>query len=160
MGEKWKKISGFDEYYVSSFGNVKHKNKKLKPIKRTDGRLVITLYKDGKQRVCFISRLVATAFINNKENKPYVDHIDRNVSNNNMNNLRWVTQSENLLNKNTIKYRSLMLGENKAVDVAKSNGIPKETFYRRIRRGWSALEASIFPQNKYTFNKRKKKERV
>lgn len=159
MDEEWKKITGFEEYYVSNFGNIRHKNKILKPIERTDGRLAVTLYKNKKQYIRFISRLVAIEFIENKNNKPNVDHIDRNLKNNKIENLRWVNQSENLLNENTIKYRSMMIGNERAVDVAKKNNIPKETFYRRIRNGWSILEASMLPQQKYTFIKRKKMER-
>ena len=42
-----------------------------------------------------IHRLVAMAFINNPDNKSCVDHIDRDRSNNNVENLQWVTSKEN-----------------------------------------------------------------
>ena len=45
-----------------------------------------------------IHRLIATAFIDNPSNKPFVDHIDNNGLNNNINNLRWCTQRENCMN--------------------------------------------------------------
>ena len=46
-----------------------------------------------------VHRLVAETFIPNPENKPCIDHIDRNRLNNNVSNLRWVTVKENNLNQ-------------------------------------------------------------
>lgn len=43
-----------------------------------------------------IHQLVAEAFIPNPENKPEINHIDSNRSNNNVSNLEWVTHSENM----------------------------------------------------------------
>ena len=42
-----------------------------------------------------VHRAVAELFIDNPDNKKYVDHIDANTHNNRVDNLRWVTASEN-----------------------------------------------------------------
>jgi hypothetical protein len=63
------------------------------------------LNKKGYRRVVInrihykVHRLVAETFIENADNKPQVDHIDRNKSNNNISNLRWVTNRENSVNR-------------------------------------------------------------
>jgi len=110
MEEVWKDILDSPLYEVSNLGNVRHKKRKhnLTP------RICVKSYGyecyqvhianvDGKQRNQKIARLVAIAFLSNPENKPQVDHIDRDPSNNKLNNLRWVTASENLLNCNLRK---------------------------------------------------------
>lgn len=56
----------------------------------------LTLEKDHIQKKCAISRLVATAFIKNPENKPFVNHKDGDRLNNHVSNLEWVTAVENM----------------------------------------------------------------
>ena len=51
-----------------------------------------------KVNVIHIHRLVAEAFISNPQNKPCVNHIDCNSSNNHISNLRYCTPKENLYN--------------------------------------------------------------
>lgn len=60
-----------------------------------DGVRKVTLTKDGKQRSVSVHRIVAIAYIPNEENKPQVDHIDGDKSNNGVSNLRWCTNIEN-----------------------------------------------------------------
>lgn len=62
------------------------------------GYYFVNLYKDGQHTQRYVHRLVAEAFIPNPENKPCVDHIDTDKSNNNASNLRWVTYKENMNN--------------------------------------------------------------
>ena len=45
-----------------------------------------------------IHRLVAQAFMPNNDNKPCIDHVDGNRTNNTYSNLRWVTPKENTNN--------------------------------------------------------------
>lgn len=72
----------------------KEKVLKLKINRR--GYQFVTLYKENKQYYPAIHRLVAEAFIPNSDNLPQVNHIDGNKCNNNMNNLEWCTQIENI----------------------------------------------------------------
>lgn len=90
MKEIWKLWK--DNIYISNMGNVRGR----KVSNRGDGYLRIS-YKNKNYRV---HRLVAELFIPNTENKPQVDHINRNRSDNRVQNLRWATHSENQKNKN------------------------------------------------------------
>jgi hypothetical protein len=60
------------------------------------GYLCQTLLVNGKSKRFYIHRLVAIIYIPNPSNKPWVNHIDGNRSNNNINNLEWSTISENI----------------------------------------------------------------
>jgi len=92
--EIWKPINL--NYEVSNLGRVKSL-----PRKGTKGGIVKTNEKKTGYIEVYVGsfkllhRLVAEAFIENPLNKPCVDHIDHNKSNNNVNNLRWVTYQEN-----------------------------------------------------------------
>lgn len=109
MQEEWRDIAGYEGIYqVSNFGSVKSfcKNKEriLTP-RKTRIYLQVTLY--GNQiKQPLVHRLVAEAFIPNPENKPEVDHIDCNATNNAASNLRWVSHTENNNNPITRQRRS------------------------------------------------------
>ena len=93
MEEILKPIENFDGYFISNLGKV-YSNKQgvLKELTTfVDGQgnyLLVGFSINGKSKRCLVHRLVAQAFIPNPENKPQVDHIDRNRSNNIYTNLR------------------------------------------------------------------------
>lgn len=93
-----KKIEGYENYYITTCGKVFSKKqngfKQLSPSK-THGYRSVVLSKNGKTKTMKIHRLVALAFIDNPLNKPHVNHIDEDRSNNSIVNLEWVTQTEN-----------------------------------------------------------------
>lgn len=85
------------EYSVSTDGLVKKDTKNdyiLSQSSQQDYKFV-TLLIEGKQKRMRVHRMVAETFIPNPENKPFVNHINGNRSDNNVENLEWVTPSEN-----------------------------------------------------------------
>lgn len=98
MEEMWVTVDEFPKYMVSNFGRIKNnKNRILKTGVHRDGYSQICLRKNKKSYTRKIHRLVAIAFISNPENKPVVNHIDEDRTNNQVNNLEWMTIKENNL---------------------------------------------------------------
>ena len=111
--EEWRDIEGYEGLYqVSNMGRVRSLNymhtgkiREISQRTKKTGYQDVLLHKNGKRKLWSVHRLVATAFIPNPDNKPEVDHIDTNPSNNNVDNLRWVTSLENRHNPITLQHR-------------------------------------------------------
>jgi hypothetical protein len=108
--EIWKSIKGFEGLYeVSNQGRVKvlqrtargrlnniqtFKERILSPINQSNGYLKVNLVKDGIQKTCLIHRIVASAFIEG-DNSLTVNHINGIKTDNRVENLEWLSLSEN-----------------------------------------------------------------
>lgn len=88
-------------YAITSCGKVwSYRSKKfLKPGSNKNGYLQVGLRKDKEKRTFLIHRLVAEAYIPNPNNYETVDHIDFDRTNNCVNNLQWMSHSENARKK-------------------------------------------------------------
>ena len=133
MKEIWKDVKGYEGLYmVSNHGNLKAKPKQVnysdgrsykfeeKPIKcceNTNGYYYACLHKNGTVKNVRIHRLVADAFLPKVEGKPCINHIDGNKRNNNVANLEWCTQKENV-------HHAISKGLNKEARVNNSSSIP------------------------------------
>lgn len=98
--EQWRSISETNgKYIISNYGRVKNKklDRELKGTLDKDGYCKVGLRIKNKRIYRFVHRLVAIEFIPNIGNKPQVNHIDGNKSNNNVDNLEWVTTQENII---------------------------------------------------------------
>lgn len=95
---RWKKIEGYDNYSVSDTGLVKNTRtgRILTFTKDKDGYLYAGLPKNGKVQKFRVHRLVAQAFIPNPNCLATVDHINGDKRDNQVSNLQWLSDRENL----------------------------------------------------------------
>ena len=110
----WKTIEGTNgEYQVSDTGLVRttKTGRILRPAVSRHGYERVCLFKMDRERRYRVHRLVATAFIPNPEGKPQVNHIDGNKSNNYIDNLEWVSPTQNQQHRIGALGKN-MLGEN------------------------------------------------
>ena len=88
-------IENYENYLIYQDGRVFNKryNRFLKHTK--ENYYYVRLCKNGKNKKFYIHRLIAEYYIDNPENKTYIDHINGDPLNNDISNLRWVTNIEN-----------------------------------------------------------------
>ena len=100
--EIWQDIPNYEnEYQVSNYGRIRSlKNNKIhimSPIlSRSQDYYVIGLTRNGTKKQYYIDRLVAEVFIPNPNNYSEINHKDENPKNNHIDNLEWVTHSQNV----------------------------------------------------------------
>ena len=93
-----KYLEGSKGYYACIDGHVYRNGVKLKGAscgKNVGYRRLVVFYEDGSSKRHFVHRIIAEAFIENQDQKPCVNHINGKKDDNRVENLEWVTCSEN-----------------------------------------------------------------
>ena len=107
MQEIWKDVVGYEGLYqVSNFGRVKsldrydkigrkYKGKIIKQVLMKNGYLGLNLCVGGSCKTFYAHRIVASAFLDNPQNLPQINHKDENKQNNFVDNLEWCDSTYN-----------------------------------------------------------------
>jgi len=131
-------------YTVYENGDVMRKDGKgmLKPSKTNKGYLYVIVYIDKKRHFMQVHRLVALCYIPNPDNKPTVDHIIcKEITNNNVSNLRWATKSEQEINKGI---RSDNTSGVKGVNKVKNSWVARLTINgKRITKQYKSFDKAV-----------------
>ena len=82
---------------------------------------ILTRINKTKKNNYSIHRLLAISFIDNPNNYPYVNHIDGNSSNYNINNLEWCTQKYNIYHSRNISKNGSVISRQKIIYLFDNN---------------------------------------
>lgn len=136
--EEWRPVVGFEDLYeISDWFRVRSIDR---IIKTSNGRLChykgkilsqfknglykgVHLWKNNEPKGKLVHHIVAEAFLPNPENKPFIDHIIplSNGGKDELSNLRWCTQEENMNNEKTLQNLSNAFTGRKHTDEWKEN---------------------------------------
>ena len=119
--EIWIKVNGIGNYEISNLGSFKNASSGLilKPQKLANGYIQVVAWHNYKRQHYLLHRLIATAFIENPLNKSFVNHINGIKYDNRIENLEWVTASENILHSHSM---GLSYNSQKQRELASLNG--------------------------------------
>ena len=125
---EWREVKEYSNYEVNQLGEIRHKKRQkiLKPRSNNGGYQYVNFKINGKNTNFAVHRIVANAFIPNPNGCTEVNHKDYNKKNNCVDNLEWVSSSQN-------KQHSYLKQENKksrgkAVNQYTKEGIFLKTF--------------------------------
>lgn len=170
--EVWRDIPGFEGYYqVSNLGRVKsligwnghgyiNRERIIKPSLTSTGYYKVDLKKNGKRKVYKLHRAIAQAFIPNPQGKPFINHIDGNPLNNDISNLEWCTNQENIqhgyklgLIPSTMEHHADFIRRYKdgetAKQIAESYGISPIPVLNALKKNGVKARPSVFYRDKY-----------
>ncbi len=144
---------GNNNYYIYKDGRVLISDTgNFMKLQCDKGYFRVGLSYNGHEKRVSVHRLLGLAFIENPENKPTIDHINRNPSDNRLENLRWATVKEQNENQSHPKHHNVKVGKSgeKYIKITKYGTyevrIPIDQ--HRISKNFKTLTEGIAYRNK------------
>lgn len=153
MEEEWKTIPGYDpDFIISTKGRVFRvsKNTEVRQVLTGDPQYkYVNLYTEGGERVLRrVHNLMGRVFLENPDNLPIVDHIDRDKMNNDLGNLRWTNESGNQRNLD----KSVYIGDVHIKEFVEKYPKPDNAYaylYKLIQIEGHPWEEAVFKYGEY-----------
>ena len=146
MEEQWKPVKGFENYQISNFGRVqsfsrKHRNGLiLKPKVDRYGYETVCIGNLEGRKCPTIHRLVAMAFIDNPENKATVNHKDGIKANNIVDNLEWLTATENVQHSFATGLRNYSEDDKWKMHLSKTRKVDQFDLDNNLIKTWDCIK--------------------
>ena len=163
MKEEWRSVVGYEGYYeVSNSGGVRSVGRKhwnghawwyrngimLKPQMNDKGYYIVSLSRNSIVCPTRVHRLVAKVFIENKCDKPFINHKDGNKVNNHLDNLEWCTPLENVRHAIKNKFHDPALSGSKfSRDEVKKIRVEykySKTSHRKMAKKYNVTPTTIY----------------
>ena len=134
--EIWKDVKDYEGLYqVSNLGRFKNIKTGKMIIPYGKNYLLVSLYKNTKRTYLYAHRVVATAFIENKNNLPQVNHINGNKKDNRAENLEWCTSKYNI----NEAFRLGLAKNGRGVDSVRSKPIKQFDMDGNFIKKWDSI---------------------
>ena len=111
---------------------------------KLSGYYVVSVKEGDRRKSMRVARLIATAFIPNPENKPTVDHINRDRTDNRVENLRWATHEEQALNRDFVLNRKSAVS---SYEDPAAYARERRRYVKEHGHGYGKLETKIDPEH-------------
>ena len=138
----------FSNYYIIKEGiiiNSKYKNRKIKNFINANGYYCVYLYYENNKKINIpLHRLIAKFYLENghtyfNDNNYIVNHIDKNRLNNNISNLEWITQKENIIHGCGRKIAKINKDTNEVIKTYSNI----TDAYKELNKPWNSLISKV-----------------
>lgn len=137
-----KDIKGYEGLYaITSCGKVwSYRRKKFLSPSLRSGYYSVTLSKDNQKKNFNIHNLVANTYIPNPNGYDTIDHIDGDRTHNYINNLQWMTNSNNVKKANSKRIQCMETGEEfESITIAaKHCGVSTASISQALKNNWKS----------------------
>lgn len=145
---KWRRAKGG----VRGAKEIGDELKEMKQQKIPKCYPIISLYKNKKQHVLLVHRLVAQTFLENPKKLPLVMHLDDNKQNNILSNLKWATYSENIKSAFDKGRKTVLKGEKNKSSKLNEKQVRVIKYLKKINNISQSAVANIFKVHQSTIS--------
>lgn len=142
-------IYNYNGYYISIDGSIYSEltDKTLKIRKSQRGYAVVSIIKDNEDKAknTFVHRLIASVFLLNKFKKETINHKDFNTMNYKINNLEWMSATENQKHRFNSYYNNERKNKSAKLDIKEVEDIYQSSLsYKKLKEKYNVSFQTLY----------------